>query len=51
MQIATHLINRLPSPILKMLFPYFRMFTKQPSYDNLRTFGCVRFVPLPSHER
>ena len=31
--------------------PYFSLFAKQPSYDNLRVFGCVCFVHLPPHER
>jgi transposase InsO family protein len=51
MKTATHLINRLPSQVLHMESPYFRLFAKQPSYDNLRTFGCVCFVHLPPHER
>ncbi|RVW72225.1 Retrovirus-related Pol polyprotein from transposon RE2 [Vitis vinifera] len=37
---ATHLINRLPSQVLHMESPYFRLFAKQPSYDHLRIFGC-----------
>lgn len=48
---AAHLINRLPSQVLHMESPYFRLFAKQPSYDNLRIFGCVCFVHLPPHER
>ena len=48
---TTHLINRLPSPVLLMESPYFRLFSKQPSYDNLRVFNCVCFVHLPPHER
>ncbi|RVW32186.1 Retrovirus-related Pol polyprotein from transposon RE2 [Vitis vinifera] len=48
---ATHLINRLPSQVLHMESPYFRLFAKQPSYDHLRIFGCVCFVHLPPHER
>jgi transposase InsO family protein len=50
MKTATHLINRLPSQVLHLESPYFRLFAKQPSYDNLRTFGCVCFVHLPHHE-
>ena len=48
---ATHLINHLPSQVLHMESPYFCLFAKQPSYDNLRVFGCVCFVHLPPHER
>ncbi|RVX22750.1 Retrovirus-related Pol polyprotein from transposon TNT 1-94 [Vitis vinifera] len=51
LKIATHLINRLPSQVLHMESPYFRLFAKQPSYDHLRIFGCVCFVHLPPHER
>jgi transposase InsO family protein len=51
MKTATHLINRLPSQVLHMESPYFCLFAKQPSYDNLLTFGCVCFVHLPPHER
>ena len=47
---ATHLINRLPSQVLDMESPYFCLFSKQPSYANLRAFGCVCFVHLPPHE-
>ena len=48
---ATHLINRLPSQVLHMESPYFCLFAKQPSYANLRVFGCVCFVHSPPHER
>lgn len=51
LKIATHLINRLPSQVLRLESPYFCLFAKQPSYDNLCTFGCVCFVHLPPHER
>ena len=48
---TTHLINRLPSPVLLLESPYFHLFAKQPSYDNLRVFSCVCFVHLPPHEQ
>ena len=51
LKIATHLINRLPSQVLHIESPYFRLFAKQPSYDYLCIFGCVCFVHLPPHER
>ena len=47
---ATHLINHLPSQVLLMESPYFYLFAKQPSYDNLHVFGYVCFVHLPPHE-
>ena len=31
--------------------PYFCLFAKQPSYANLRVFGCLCFVHVPPHER
>ena len=31
--------------------PYVHLFAKQPSYTNLRIFGCVCFVHLPPHEQ
>ena len=48
---VTHLINYLPSQVLHMESPYFRLFAKQPSYAYLCVFGCVCFVYLPPHER
>ena len=48
---VTHLINRLPSQVLHIESPYFRLFAKQLSYDHLHIFGCVCFVHLPPHER
>ena len=48
---AIDLINHLLPQVLHMKSPYFRLFAKQPSYDNLRVFDCVCFVHLPSHER
>jgi hypothetical protein len=60
-QILSHILNSgllgnkdrysLPSQVLHMKSPYFCLFAKQPSYDNLRTFGCVCIVHLPPHER
>ena len=48
---ATYFINRLPFQVLHMESPYFRLFVKQPRYDNLRVFCCVCFVHLPPYER
>ena len=31
--------------------PYFRLFAKQSSYNNLHVFGCVCFVHLPPQEQ
>jgi hypothetical protein len=48
---AVYLINRLPSQVLNLDSPYYRLYHQHPSYLNLHTFGCVCFVHLPPHER
>lgn len=48
---TVHLINRLPSPSLNHVSPFFQLFGHTPNYSNLRTFGCVCYVHLPTHER
>ncbi|RVW59204.1 Retrovirus-related Pol polyprotein from transposon RE1 [Vitis vinifera] len=48
---AVHLINRLPSPMLNHVSPFSKLFGHSPLYSDLRTFGCVCFVHLPTHER
>lgn len=48
---SVHLINRLPSPTLNHVSSFFKLFGHSPSYSDLRAFGCVCFVHLPSHER
>jgi len=48
---SVYLINRLPSPTLNHVSPFFKLFGHSPLYYDLRTFGCVCFVHLPAHER
>ena len=48
---SVHLINRLPSPTLNNVSPFFKLFGHSPLYSDLRIFGCVCFVHLPAHER
>jgi hypothetical protein len=48
---AVYLINRLPSQVLDLESPYFRLHQKHPSYSSLRPFGCVCFVFFPRSER
>ena len=48
---AVHLINRLPSPMLNHVSPFSKLFGHYPLYYDLRTFGCVCFVHLPTHEQ
>ncbi|CAN1268353.1 Retrovirus-related Pol polyprotein from transposon TNT 1-94 [Linum perenne] len=47
---ATHLINRLPTPILTNKSPFEILTTKPAAYDHLRVFGCLVYstVLLPS---
>lgn len=42
-KITCYLINRTPSPIINNETPYFRLFQKEPSYENLMVFGCLCF--------
>ncbi|XP_047257055.1 uncharacterized protein LOC107850820 isoform X4 [Capsicum annuum] len=47
---AVYSINRLPSKVLNLESPYFRLYHKNPSYDKFHTFGCICFVHLPSSQ-
>lgn len=38
---AVYLINRLPSKLLNMESPFYRLHAKHPSYVDLHTFGCL----------
>ena len=48
---AVFLINRLPSMVIDLDSPFFRLFKIHPDYSALHTFGCVCFVHLPPFER
>lgn len=41
---AAHLINRTPTTLLQGKTPYFMLYGKEPSYDSLRTFGCLSYA-------
>jgi hypothetical protein len=41
--IATYLINRMPTPILHMKSHYEVVFDKPPDYNRLHAFGCLCF--------
>ena len=38
---AAYHINRLPTPVLKLLSPYKKLFKHQPDYSLLKCFGCL----------
>ncbi|KAL2893587.1 Retrovirus-related Pol polyprotein from transposon TNT 1-94 [Bienertia sinuspersici] len=41
---ATHLINLLPSVVIGWQTPYEKLMKKKPSYDYLRTVGCLCYA-------
>ena len=50
---AMHIINRLPTPLLKNLTPWELLFKSKPDITHLRSFGCVCFPllkPYNSHK-
>lgn len=48
---TTHLINRLPSKVLKRRTPYSILFNQPPDYANPKTFGCLCYASTLSNGR
>lgn len=50
---ATYLINRLPTPVLKMDSPFHKLFGTKPNCSKIRVYGCLCFPwlrPYTSHK-
>lgn len=49
--IATHNVNRTPSPIIKHHSPYELLYDTCPNYDKLKVFGCLAYAATIPHPR
>lgn len=50
-QTATYLINRMPTPNLKMKSPHEVLFNENPDYTKLHSFGCLCFPWLKPYTK
>jgi hypothetical protein len=48
---ATHIINRIPTPLLSNKSSYQLLFSKIPSYSHLKVFGCLAYVSTLSRNK
>jgi hypothetical protein len=48
---AVYLINRLPSSVLKMETPFFKLHGIHPDYNSLKVFGCRCFPYLRNYAK
>jgi len=46
---SCYLINRLPTPLLKNLSPFEKLFSQVPDYKFLKVFGCACFPNLRAY--
>lgn len=49
---SVHIINRLPSPLLKNKTPFELLYHRPPSLSHLRVFGCLSYATVvhPKHK-
>ena len=48
---AIYLINKLPSPLLGNLTPYQKLLGHAPSYQHLKSFGCLCYASTLTRNR
>ncbi|GJV51316.1 ribonuclease H-like domain-containing protein [Tanacetum coccineum] len=51
LNVATHLLNFLPSTAINNEIPYTRLFGTNPDYSLLRTFGCLCYPHLHTNHK
>ncbi|GKA99800.1 ribonuclease H-like domain-containing protein [Tanacetum coccineum] len=51
LNVATHLLNFLPSTAIHNEIPYTRLFGTNPDYSLLRTFGCLCYPHLDTNHK
>jgi hypothetical protein len=50
-QHAVHLINRIPTPLLKNNTPYNLLYQKPPTFLHLKSFGCLAYASTIHNHR